>query len=70
MLEQPGARLGRADRAPVEQGRADVGLQHRDVLRHRGLRVAELARGRREGLQASHDYERTKKARVHTHQYR
>ena len=45
MLEQPRAGLGRLDRPARQQHRAEVGLQHADVLGDRRLRVAELARG-------------------------
>ena len=47
VLEQPRAGLGRLDRAARQQRRAEVGLQHADVLGDRRLRVAELARGAR-----------------------
>ena len=54
VLEQARARLRRRDRAAVQQRGAEVGLERGDVLRHRRLRVAELARGRGERGETGH----------------
>ena len=65
VLEQPLAGARRLDRPARQQRRAEVGLEDRDVLRDRRLRVAELRRRAREGADPGDGHERPEEARVH-----
>jgi hypothetical protein len=70
VLQQPGARLRRGDRAAAEQLSLQVVLQRGDLLGHRSLRIPERGSGGGERAEPSHSHERPEQLRFHSYKHR